>query len=465
LKTFWKNGFGMYWTVTGVYDEGKSIAGSWFFYWPRAGTLDQNFWIAVPLDFVLQIESKGETMSVQKTVWILNQLSGFGIQKFKRLQEKLGDLSKLLDSEVLNQLRLSSEWGADFVRDFHGILASSVFEREVEQCEKAGIRIISLLDPDYPKNLSAIYDPPFILYVKGTLIPEDEVAIAIVGSRHPTTYGMRCSNRFASELAERGLTIVSGFARGIDGEAHRGALKGKGRTIAVLGSGLDVIYPKEHTSLYGDIVASGAIVSEFPIGTVPAAFNFPRRNRIISGLAIGVLVVEASQRSGSLITARIAAEEGREVYVIPGPIDSIASGGTNQLIQNGAKLVTQVENILEDLAPQIRASINSFASCHNEGELHRDLLPVIASEAKQSHKLATDSAISEVRIASASFETPPRNDDSEDPVLKLLANQPLSFDEIAIGLNENPNEIRSRMTQLELKGVVKRVFGGRYVRS
>jgi len=204
-------------------------------------------------------------MSVQKAVWVLNQLSGFGIQKFKRLQEELGDLSKLLDPETLKQLRLSAEWGADFVGTFRELLASDAFEREAEQCEKTGIRIISLLDSNYPKNLSAIYDPPFILYVKGTLIPEDEAAIAIVGSRHPTTYGMRCSARFASELAERGFTIVSGFARGIDGEAHRGALRAKGRTIAVLGSGLDVIYPKEHASLYEDILASGAIISEFPL--------------------------------------------------------------------------------------------------------------------------------------------------------------------------------------------------------
>jgi len=378
-------------------------------------------------------------MSVQKAVWVLNQLSGFGIQKFKRLQAELGDLSKLLDSETLNQFRLSAEWGADFVGGLRELLASSAFEREAERCEKAGIRMISLLDSKYPKNLSAIYDPPLILYVKGTLIPEDEAAIAIVGSRHPTIYGMRCSVRFASELAERGFTIVSGFARGIDGEAHRGALKVKGRTIAVLGSGLDVVYPKEHVSLYQDILESGAIVSEFPLGTAPAAFNFPRRNRIISGFAMGILVVEASQRSGSLITARIAAEEGREVYAVPGPIDSIASFGTHQLIQTGAKLVTGVEDILEDLAPQIQASLCSLQSSEKnlpeKEKKQEDLVGIIKER------------------------------ENNDPILNLLADQPLSFDEIVVGLNENPVKISSRMTQLELQGVVKRVFGGRYVRS
>ena len=385
-------------------------------------------------------------MSVQKTLWILNQLSGFGIQKFKRLSETLGDLTRLLNSDALDQLRFSAEWGADFVTGFRQILEAGHFECEAEQCTKAGVRMMSLLDPDYPKNLSAIYDPPLILYVKGTLIPEDNAAIAIVGSRHPTTYGIRCSSRFASELAERGFTIVSGFARGVDGEAHRGALRSKGRTIGILGSGLDVIYPKEHASLYEDILANGAIVSEFPLGTQPLAFNFPKRNRIISGLAMGVLVVEASQRSGSLITARIAAEEGREVYVIPGPIDSIASGGTNKLIQDGAKLVTQVEDILEDLAPQVRASLETFQSRHCE-EARRD-----------------DEAIPSLEIASASFEPPPRNDD-EDPVLDLLVHQALSFDEIAVGLNESPTQVCFRMTQLELNGAVKRIFGGRYVRS
>ena len=382
-------------------------------------------------------------MSVQKVIWTLNQLSGFGIQKFKRLRETLSDLETLLNPDVLSELRLSPEWGADCVTRFQALLESGDFEREEERCTKVGVRILTLLDSDYPKNLASIYDPPLVLYVKGSFIPEDQVAIAIVGSRHPTTYGLRSSNRFAQELAERGVTIVSGFARGVDGEAHRGALKAKGRTIAVLGCGLDIIYRKEHASRYEEILASGAIISEFPLGSPPQAFNFPKRNRIIGGLSMGVLVVEASQRSGSLITARIAAEEGREVYAIPGPIDSIASDGTNQLIQSGAKLVMHAEDILEDLAPQIRAA-----------------LPELVHLSEPTQKESEDSVSSSV-----SLETPFHNDGCQDPVLKLLANQPLSFDEIAVGLEENPATIRSRMTQLELKGVVKRIFGGRYVRN
>ncbi|MBI3999379.1 MAG: DNA-protecting protein DprA, partial [Candidatus Omnitrophica bacterium] len=262
----------------------------------------------------------------------------------------------------------------------------------------------------------------------------DEAAVAIVGSRYPSAYGIKTAGRFASELAERGITIVSGFARGIDGEAHRGALRAKGRTIAVLGCGLDIVYPKEHALLREEVLLSGALVSEFPLSASPQAFNFPRRNRIISGLSRGVLVVEAGQKSGSLITARVAAEEGREVYAIPGPIDSITSSGTNQLIRDGAKLTVGSEDILEDLAPQIRACLNSWqVQRQSEGNVS-----VIVR-----HK----------------------DGGSKDSVVKLLGDEPLSLDEITISLGEDPTQIRSRLTQLELKGVVKRIFGGRYVKS
>jgi DNA processing protein len=283
--------------------------------------------------------------------------------------------------------------------------------------------MLSLLDPDYPKLLASIYDPPLILYVKGTLIPEDQAALAIVGTRHPSAYGIRTAGRFASELAARGLTIVSGLARGIDGEAHRAALRAKGRTIAVLGSGLDVIYPEEHRELFAAISEAGAVVSEFPLGTEPAAFNFPRRNRVISGLSIGALVVEASRRSGSLITASVAAEEGREVYVIPGPIDSLTSQGTNDLIQHGARLVTSPDEIIEDLSPQIR--------------------PLVKLEQ----------------------ETPAdQGEAAQDPILKWLSKTPLAFDELAVKTAIAPEELHSRLTALELKGSLKRLFGGAYAR-
>ena len=438
-------------------------------------------------------------MNIQKAVWILNRLHGFGAQKFKRLCEEVKDLATLFEPETLARLARSPEWGFDFVSQSREISKSYEFEKEFEQCEKENIQIVSLLDPTYPKNLASIYDPPLILYVKGILIPEDEISIAIVGSRHATPYGFRIAGRFAQELAERGVTVVSGFARGIDSEAHRGAVRAKRRTIAVLGCGLDIVYPKEHNALYQEILSNGgALMSEFPFGTAPFAYNFPKRNRIISGLAMGVLVVEASKRSGSLITARLAAEEGREVYAIPGPIDSIVSSGVNELVKQGAKLATCVDDILEDLAPQLRASISSFANCHCEeprrGDASRSsggrplghLAPrgrrgetIPSSENASTSPLnPTDSRTKQSRnrsgFGATSSGAPSRtaeqcrfagNDDEMDPVLKLLGNQPLSLDEITMGLNENPVQVRSRLIKLELSGVVKRIFGGRYVRS
>lgn len=363
-------------------------------------------------------------MTAKKAVWILNRIQGFGVQTFKRLQSELGDVAKLGDPTALDQLRGKSEWGAGFANRYLELETAGDFEREMDRCAKEGIEILSILDSDYPKNLASVYDPPLVLYVKGTLIPEDNLAVAIVGSRNPSLYGLRTAARFSLELAERGFTVVSGFARGIDGEAHQSALRAKGRTIAVLGCGLDVLYPKEHGQLYEQIAAQGALLSELPLGTPPQSFHFPRRNRLISGLVAGVLVVEAGRRSGSLITARLAAEEGREVYAVPGLIDSPTSAGTNQLIQEGAKLVTGVSDILEDLAPQLQASLASI--------IGRSVLP--------------------------------QDDAVNDPVLKLLENRSLSFDEIALGLSEHPNRVRSRLTELELQGAVRRMFGGRYAR-
>jgi DNA processing protein len=349
-----------------------------------------------------------------KLIWCLTQIPGLGIQKMKEIFEKI----KLLDENgIFNYLKAHSE-----LTSLDEIFNSGYFEAIQEVCAKKEIDLLSWFDSAYPKNLISIYDPPPILYVKGTLVPEDEMAVAIVGSRRPSTYGARIAERFAYELAGKGMTIVSGFARGIDGEAHRGTLHAKGRTIAVLGSGIDVIYPKEHAELFKEISANGAVISEFPLGTIPKAFNFPQRNRIISGLSRGVLVVEANQRSGSLITASSAAEEGRDVYAIPGPIDSVTSMGTNHLIQNGAKLVMSPEEILEDLMPQIRAYLPK----------------------------------SEERLEETK---------EENPVLQLLAKRPLSFDELVGALNQEPTQVQSHLIQLELKGAVKRLFGGRYVRS
>ena len=224
-------------------------------------------------------------------------------------------------------------------------------EREVTRAEEMGITILTCDSPLYPARLLNIYDYPPFLYLKGTLLP-DEIGVAVVGSRLASTYGKYVTEKLSRELAMQGITVVSGLARGIDAAAHRGALAGKGRTIAVLGCGLDLIYPPENESLAAAIAATGAVVTEFPLGTPPNGPNFPARNRIISGLSLGVLVVEAGEKSGSLITARIAADQGRSVFAVPGAIESAGSRGTHQLIKQGAKLIDNVADILEEILPQ-----------------------------------------------------------------------------------------------------------------
>ena len=221
-------------------------------------------------------------------------------------------------------------------------------DAEMAKVHKAGAWLVTLADDNYPSQLRKLADAPPVLYIKGSLVPPDERALAIVGTRKATAYGRDAAHYFATELAGNGVTIVSGLAEGIDAAAHRGALDGGGRTFAVLGSGIDKIYPRQHGKLAQEIAQNGAIISEFPMGTPPEARNFPRRNRIISGLSLGVLVVEAPEKSGAIITATVAAEQGRDVFAVPGNIFSMTNSGTNRLIQDGAKLVMTVTDILDE---------------------------------------------------------------------------------------------------------------------
>ena len=224
-------------------------------------------------------------------------------------------------------------------------------KEEWENIQKNGARLVTLHTPDYPRLLRHLPDPPPFLYVKGALQNTD-TAIAIVGSRQASGYGIATTQKMARELAKRGITVVSGMARGVDAAAHRGALMEEGQTIGILGCGIDIAYPRENRALFAEMATRGALVSEFPMGTLPLAENFPRRNRIISGISRGILVVEAAEGSGSLITAQCALEQGRDVYAIPGNIHSSNSRGTNRLIKQGAKLVETVEDILEDMPQQ-----------------------------------------------------------------------------------------------------------------
>ncbi len=288
-------------------------------------------------------------------------------------------------------------------------------ERELSLLGKVGGRIITLKDDDYPKRLNDIYDPPALLYVRGGLRREDGLAVAIVGSRKTAPYGRWITEKIGEDLARHGVTVVSGMARGIDSVAHKGAIQGGGRTIAVLGCGVDVIYPSENRSLFHQIIEHGAVLSEFPMGSPPESGHFPKRNRIISGLSMGVVIVQASAESGSLITAGYALEQGRDVFAVPGNVGAEGSRGTNRLIKDGAKLVESSEDILEEILPQWR---------REEG-------------------------VAQKREAPA-----PDLTEDEETLYKLLGETPLHIDGIIRECQLDPGKVSGLLLNLELKGLI-----------
>ena len=285
--------------------------------------------------------------------WLaLRRVHGVGPRTCKLLIEKFGTPEKIfqLSSDQIAAAgvpRNTARSIAEF-RDFEPL------EKELCELPNIGARLIKWTDADYPTNLRQIADPPPFLFVRGTATLTDSTCIAIVGARAASDIGRRMAQRLGLELAAKGFTVVSGLARGIDGEAHQGALDAHGKTLAVLGCGVDVIYPAEHRKLAEAIIAGGgALISELPIGTQPLAENFPTRNRILSGLCLGVVIVEAAEKSGSLITARMALEQDRQVFAVPGSPLSGRTRGSNRLLKEGAKLVECVEDVIEELAPQM----------------------------------------------------------------------------------------------------------------
>ena len=274
-------------------------------------------------------------------------LSGIGSRSFRELLKIFNRPEEILQvsrKDLIGLGRLNRN-------EAEGILAISRkdIDQELSSIEKHNLKIVSILDENYPSNLKEIYDPPILIYLQGELRKEDKLSLAIVGSRQASYYGLENAERFGFQLASLGITVVSGMAVGIDTQAHIGALRANQRTIAVMGSGFNQIYPASNKELSQRISQNGAVISEFPCDAKPLKFNFPRRNRIISGLSLGVLVVEAARNSGALITADFALEQGREVFSLPGKIGSFTSFGTHQLIKQGAKLVTCIEDILEEL--------------------------------------------------------------------------------------------------------------------
>lgn len=293
-------------------------------------------------------------MNERDALLALNAVPGIGTRPVRKLLEHYGSAEKIFS---LSQDDLIA--GGIVTPAVAGHICSFPREQFLREegrfLDRHGIQVVTCRDDDYPRNLSEIADAPVVLYVKGCLPKNIALSIAVVGSRGASFYGMSVAEQFASRLAELKVNIVSGMARGVDTAAHRGALKAKGSTTAVLGCGLNHIYPQENEKLFYEIASSGAVVSEFPMAALPLPYNFPRRNRVISGLSRGVIVVEAAEKSGALITADFALEQGREVYAIPGMVDSPTSQGVHNLIKQGAKLVTCIEDILEDLCPQLAA--------------------------------------------------------------------------------------------------------------
>jgi DNA processing protein len=362
-------------------------------------------------------------MNDRDRLLILNMVEGIGSVRTRALLEHFGSTGRLFRAgadEIANVEKIGSTLASNLTESLRKIKIN----RELELIARHKIRVMTFMDRDYPENLKNIYDPPVVLYVRGKILPCDDIAVAVVGSRRASFYGMRTAEKIGFELASRGITVVSGLARGIDSSAHKGALKAGGRTLAVLGSGLSNIYPGEHVELAEKISRSGAVISEFPMETIPDRGNFPKRNRVISGLSMGVVVVEAAEKSGALITSDSAIEQGREVFAVPGKIDSATSKGTNMLIKQGAKLAGTIEDILEELD----------IGTENKGPRPSNNTPTIL-------------------------------DKEETLVYNLLTGDPRHIDELSEESDMEVSGISRVLFNLEMRSLAKQLPGKNFVRS
>lgn len=354
----------------------------------------------------------------ERPFWVaFSQIAQMGPVRVRRLYDHFGSLEHAWGA---NASQLGTVLDSRSVASIDAARKRAQPEEVLERVESLGITVVTLLCDSYPRLLAHIPAAPPVLYVKGALEPDDENAVAIVGTRRATSYGRRVSEEIAAGLASAGVTVVSGLARGIDGCAHQGALRGGGRTIAVLASGVDVIYPSDHRELSERIIASGALVSDYPPGTKPDGPNFPARNRIISGLSRATLVIEAPKRSGALITVDFAADQGRDVMVVPGDASSSASEGSNRLLRDGARAVMSASDMLEDLG----------IAQSPEVELVQEALPL---------------------------------SDEERRLVALVTATPAHLDEIVVAANMSTSQGAALMTMLELKGVVQNTGSQHYV--
>ena len=354
----------------------------------------------------------------------LLSVPSIGPLRIRRLIGHFGSAKAVLDADV-HDLCLVEGIDEKKATKIKQKIDRRFVDDQLLRVEKQKVRLITLWDPDYPDILKSIYDAPVLLYVKGALDEKNGNRLAVVGTRSSTSYGQWATEHLCEDLARRGVVIVSGMARGIDTLAHRGAIKGGGKTIAVLGSGVDVVYPPENEGLYERISETGAVISEFPMKTEPAPGHFPRRNRIISGLSLGTVVVEAGHKSGALITAYMALEQGREVFAVPGSIRSRTTRGTHKLIKEGAKLVESVEDILTEI-PQ-------WKSDEEAGQKVED----VSERLSQEERVLWD----------------------------VLSEEPLHIDEIAAQANVTTSEALAMLLSMELKNCVKQLSGMMFVRS
>ncbi|MGA8491462.1 MAG: DNA-processing protein DprA [Terriglobales bacterium] len=376
--------------------------------------------------------------SETSTQWLALALTpGLGPTKARRVIEFFGSVQALFQAS-LTELEAAG-LRAVSAQSLATGRAMELAQDELGKAAAAGAQIVALDDPKYPTQLKQIYDPPLILYVRGNDGVISQPGIALVGTRHPTPYGSGMSERLACDLAARGLVIFSGMARGIDTAGHRGAIAGKGKTVAVWGTGVDVVYPKENARLVDQILAlGGAVISEFPIGTFAAPQNFPIRNRIISGISLGVLVVEAAEYSGTRITARCALEQNREVFAVPGNVTNKGSWTPNTLIKQGAKLVATWEDVWEELPADVRLTLQPQG-------------------ADESQTAQTASLFGETELLP-----------HEKKIFALLkADEATHIDEIVERLEPalSSSEIFAALFELELAGKVKQMPGKNFVKS
>lgn len=370
-------------------------------------------------------------MNELENLLILNGIPGLGNARIGKLLERFGSAQNVL-SLPAKELIFDGEIPSKVAENIVHFSKDEYLKEELGLVKKYGVELISISDENYPDLLKAIPDAPVLLYVKGNLTKENNLSVAIIGSRRASLYGMSIAEKFATSLAELGVTIVSGLARGIDTAAHRGALKAKGATIAVLGSGLATIYPPENKKLFEEISEKGAVISEFAMATPPATYNFPRRNRIISGLSLGVIVAEASAKSGALITSRFALEQGREVFAVPGQVDSPNSQGVHNLIKDGAKLINNVNDVLEELTPQLKFHLKESTKEKNQS----------VAKSQITKNLSNEEAI----------------------VFERINENAMHIDEIADKSNCSVAQVSGVLLKLELKHLVKQLPGKLFVR-